>query len=83
MPSRDKWLFRPALSPGQLDEREAAAPSELFTADPFKWDNADPQTQVSNAVVIIFLLIGSDSNFPLTRYYQLPSTLLKIPVHLS
>ena len=33
------------LSPNQLDEREAAAPSELFTADPFKWDDADPTTQ--------------------------------------
>ncbi len=45
-PVRDKWLFRPALSPHQLDEREAASPSDLFTADPFKWDDADPQIQV-------------------------------------
>lgn len=43
---REKWLFRPVLSPNQLDEREAAAPSELFTADPFKWDDADLETQV-------------------------------------
>ena len=46
MDLRLKWLFRPALSPAQMDEREASCPSELFTADPFKWDDADPKVQV-------------------------------------
>ncbi len=46
MDLRLKWLFRPALSPAQMDEREASCPSELFTSDPFKWDDADPKVQV-------------------------------------
>ena len=50
---REKWLFRHALSPAQMDEREASCPSELFTANPFKWDDADPQVQVSGWVTAI------------------------------
>ena len=48
MDLRNKWLFRPALSPAEMDEREASCPSELFTSDPFKWDDADPKVQVRN-----------------------------------
>ena len=46
---RDKWLFVSA-TPLSSELPEVANPSDLFTHDPFDFDTADPDTQVSQAV---------------------------------
>ncbi len=61
---REKWLFRPALSPAQMDEREASCPSELFTANPFKWDDADPQVQASGWNTATYPCVAYESLTP-------------------